>query len=114
MNILLIICSVVATWVAQLLFRIWMKGYNFDWLLNFLYYVISSKYIILGIIIMVLWMILWFIVLSKNEVSFAYPFTAISYIIIFVGGFFLGETVNLVKIIWFILILSGLIFVIKS
>lgn len=114
MNILLIILSVCATWFAQLLFRLGMRWFEFDWILNFLVFLIKNVYIVAWVFVMIVWMFLWFFVLSKNEVSFAYPFTAISYIIVLVGGFFLGEDISVFKIVWIALILCWLIFIVKS
>ena len=58
-------------------------------------------------------MVLRLYVLSKLDVSYAYPFVAISYIVVLVWGYFLWETIWFYKILWVLLILSGIIFITK-
>ena len=51
--------------------------------------IIFNPFIILGLICMVLSMITHIISLSKFDVSYAFPFISISYVIVFLGGYFL-------------------------
>lgn len=58
---------------------------------------------------------LWMAVLSKVEVSLAYPLLSIGYIITaFIGYFFLKENINFLRIIGLSFICTGIIFVSKS
>jgi multidrug transporter EmrE-like cation transporter len=57
----------------------------------------------------------WLFVLSKLQVSVAYPFLSIGYVIAAViGFFFLGEAVGPQRIIGIALICSGLVFISRS
>ena len=57
----------------------------------------------------------WLIVLSKLEVSVAYPLLSIGYIITaFVGFFFLGENVTLLRVFGIALICGGLFFITRT
>jgi len=38
-------------------------------------------------------------VLSKVPVSYAYPFLALSFIVVIVGGYFIGENISFLKIV---------------
>lgn len=59
--------------------------------------------------------LLWMNVLSKVEVSFAYPFLSIGYVISAVGGyFFFGESLSVVKITGIIVICIGVILISRS
>ena len=53
---------------------------------------------------------LWLYVLSQLELSKAYPMTSLAYIFtLFLGFFFLGETITLIKVAGISLIIVGVI-----
>lgn len=57
----------------------------------------------------------WLVVLSKLEVSAAYPLLSIGYVITaVVGFFFLGESVTIGRIAGIALICAGLVFIARS
>ena len=54
--------------------------------------------------------LLWMAALTKFDLSFAYPFTSLSFVLILVfSGLFLGEPVTLPRIIGMVLIVLGII-----
>ncbi len=57
----------------------------------------------------------WLVVLSKLEVSVAYPLLSIGYVITaIVGFFFLGENVTFLRMIGIALICGGLFFITRT
>ena len=59
--------------------------------------------------------ICWMFVLSKNDVSLAYPLTSLSYVFVtFSGFYFFGEELSALKILGIAFILFGVILVSKS
>lgn len=59
--------------------------------------------------------LLWLIVLSKVEVSYAYPFLSIGYIVTaFIGYYCLGESMNLYKVSGIAVICVGIILMYHS
>ena len=59
--------------------------------------------------------LIWLFVLSKAEVSVAYPFLSIGYVIAAaMGFFFLGENVTVTRMLGIALICSGLVFISRS
>ncbi len=59
--------------------------------------------------------LLWMAVLSRVEVSSAYPLTSIGFVITAaVGFFFLGETLTSAKIAGIVLICAGLVFITRA
>jgi drug/metabolite transporter (DMT)-like permease len=57
----------------------------------------------------------WMIVLSRVEVSFAYPFLSIGYIIsAVIGYFFMGETVTPIRIAGVAVICIGVVLIARS
>lgn len=72
--------------------------------------IIFNRYIFFGMFFYAVGWLLWLIVLSRAEVSYAYPFLSISYAIIaVVSWIFLGETMTLIKALGIILIMVGVI-----
>ena len=57
----------------------------------------------------------WLIVLAKLEVSVAYPLLSIGYVITaFVGFFFLGENVTLLRVLGIAVICGGLYLITRT
>lgn len=68
-----------------------------------------NPYILAGLACYVISVLVWMVVLSKVEVSLAYPFLSIGYIVTaFVGYFFMGETLGLYKIMGILTICAGI------
>ena len=70
---------------------------------------ITNPTMLLGLAIFGVSALLWLIALMKAELSFAYPFLSLSYIIILLGGVVLfNERVTLARLAGFVLIIMGL------
>jgi multidrug transporter EmrE-like cation transporter len=53
--------------------------------------------------------------LSRVDLSFAYPFLSISYVLVMIAGYFwFGESVNLTRVLGVALICGGTFFVARS
>jgi len=71
--------------------------------------------VFLGLVIYFFFGLSWLKILSDVPVSFAFPFLAISYIVIIFGSwYFLGEDINAMKIIAVVLIILGVICLSRS
>lgn len=76
---------------------------------------LTNIWFILGMGCYVLSIGLWMAVLSKVEVSLAYPFLSIGYILTAViGYFFMQENVNMIRIIGLTFICVGIIIISRS
>lgn len=59
--------------------------------------------------------LLWLVVLSKVEVSYAYPFLSIGYIVTaFIGYYFLGESMSFYKVSGIAVICAGIVLMYHS
>jgi multidrug transporter EmrE-like cation transporter len=77
--------------------------------------VILNWSIILGIFVMVISMASHLVVLSRVEISFAYPFLGLSFVLITIyGHFYLAETVTMWRVIGVLLICSGVAVVART
>ncbi len=75
----------------------------------------ETPYIVLGFALYGVSSILWLQVLSKLDISVAFPLVSVTYVAtLFVGRFLFNEPVNLSRIFGVLLICSGVFFVIRS
>ena len=113
-NLILIITSVLLNALAQILLKAGMKNFsNIDLKNNVIQTFISiaiNPYIICGFISYGISILLWLWVLSKVDVSYAYPFQAFGYIVVTILAWLIfQENINLTRIIALIFITLGLI-----
>ena len=78
-------------------------------------YIIFNPFNILGFICYGVSIVIWLLVLSKVEVSFAYPFQALGYILVTILAWMIfNEQINILRIIALIFISIGLIILAMS
>lgn len=71
--------------------------------------------VLIGLLIYVLSAFLWLVVLSRVELSFAYPFVAIGYVLVMlISWFFLKESIPLNRWIGTALIFLGIMFISRT
>ena len=77
--------------------------------------IIFNPYVIIGMLLMVVSMGTHLVVLSRVDISYAYPFLGLSFVLITLWGYFaLGEPVSMFKILGVLLIVAGVALVAKS
>ena len=114
-NILLILSSVSLNAFAQLFIRQGMLklgniSMNMSELWNMIIQAISNIYIWAGMMSYAVSILLWMVVLSKVNVSLAYPFLSIGYIVTAIIAYFaFGEPITLQKIAGIAIICLGVV-----
>jgi drug/metabolite transporter (DMT)-like permease len=74
--------------------------------------VATQPYIVVGLVLFVLSMVIWLAVLSKMELSRAYPMVSISYVLVaLMARFFLGEPLSWTRLTGIAVILVGVVLV---
>jgi multidrug transporter EmrE-like cation transporter len=82
---------------------------------NFFVTVVKQPFIILGIFLYGISAFFWIGALSKSELSFAYPFLSIGYVLIlFISWRLFGESINIFRLIGVFLIIGGMFFLMRS
>ena len=77
--------------------------------------VATSPYVLAGLTCYVISVVVWLLVLSRVEVSFAYPLLSIGYIVTAVAGlFFLNEAINLTRWTGIMVIFLGVWLITRS
>lgn len=116
-NLLLILTGVLLNAAAQLVLKKGMSqigSIQVD-INSILTMVLKASYVWSGLIFYVISFVVWLMVLSRVEVSYAYPFLSIGYIIAaFVGYFYFGESMTLNKIGGIIIICLGVFLLYRS
>lgn len=110
-----ILCGVmsqlIVKWRITLVYSTESIPYElFNKIVWFITNVLLDTFIMLSLILTFMGGILWMLTLNKLELSFAYPFTSLSYVIVLVSSCFLfNEPINLYKIVGIVFILIGVI-----
>ncbi|MEM5875413.1 MAG: EamA family transporter [Candidatus Aenigmatarchaeota archaeon] len=80
-----------------------------------LFSIIFEKFVFIGIVFYLIATLIWLVILSKIELSTAYPMLAIGYVIIaLLSKFLLNENLTLLKFVGIVLISVGVFLVLKS
>jgi multidrug transporter EmrE-like cation transporter len=116
----LILAVVTTNAMSQILLKLGMNTvgkfeFGGNSLLRMLPVVALNPYVVGGFAVLVFSMGLHLMALSRVDLSFAYPFLSVSYVLVLLAGYFwFGEAVNAYRIIGITLICFGTLFVARS
>jgi multidrug transporter EmrE-like cation transporter len=116
----LILFTVLTNFGSQILLKKGMTSIksfelNNESLLQTLPSIIFNFYVIAGLIVMAISMGSHLIVLSRVDISYAYPFLGLSFVLVSLWGYFvLSEDVNIFRILGVAFICGGVALVAKS
>ena len=119
-DLLAILISVFLAVVGQLLLKMGMLrvgkfSFNISTLVHQYTRILLNPFVIAGLFAFFISMLIWLYVLSRMELSFAYPFVALNYVLILFGSYFLlKETITLHKMIGVVVIIIGVYLVAKG
>jgi len=117
---LLILFEVFLNVAAQVTLKIAMNHighFDFTWsnAMPIFMQVILSPWIWLGIAIYVFSLLLWLVVLSRTQVSLAYPLTSLGYVLNAVAAYYLiGEHISFLRVTGILVIVFGVILLARS
>jgi multidrug transporter EmrE-like cation transporter len=115
---LLILLDIVLVVLGQFFMKFGMnKVGNFGEMpfAEFLTKSLSSYLVLIGIVLYAVSAIVWLAVLSKVDLSFAYPMLSFGYILILLISYFLlGENITVLRILGVALIMIGIFFLYQS
>lgn len=116
----LILFTVLTNFLSQIMLKKGMTQINLGSLssaniLNAIPGIIFNPFVLGGLLMMVISMASHLLVLSKVDISFAYPFLGLSFVLITIWGHFvLAEPINLSKIAGVAFIVCGVVLVARS
>lgn len=116
LNLSVIIFTVFLSACAQLLLKLGVsKAGDMDGSIASVFKILFSPGVFFGICIYGFSVLIWLWVLSRVELSLAYPFVGLSFIFTLAFGYFiLGESINGWRIFGTLMIAAGCIFIAKS
>ncbi len=120
LDLLAILVSVFLAVVGQLLLKMGMLrvgkfSFNISTLVHQYIKILLNPFVIAGLVGFFISMLIWLYVLSRMELSLAYPFVALNYILILFGSYFLfKETITVYKMIGVVVIIVGVYLVARS
>lgn len=119
MNIILILISVLLNCAAQIFMRKGMlvngEVEGMGNLLAAIPHMFTNIYLWGAMVCYAVSIVVWMVVLSKVEVSYAYPFLSIGYVLSAVVGYFwFAESITPVRILGIIVICVGVILISRS
>lgn len=94
-----------------------MGQLDFAWqrLFSFCFEVAMNPYILTGLLFYVISVVLWLLVLSRTEVSLAYPMISLGYVLNAVTAYYLfGESLTLSRMAGILIILCGVYLIARS
>lgn len=115
-----ILISVLTTTAGQLLLK---KGMNilgsvtlsFDQLLPTIWKMATNLYVLIGFLILLGSNVFWLAALSRVELSYAYPFVSISYVIMLVASWIMfDEKITLSRLLGTIVIGIGILLIYRN
>ncbi len=116
----LILLAVFLNTGAQLLLKAGMNRFGqfefaFSKLMNIGTQLMVNPYIMLGFLTYVISVLVWLLVLSRVDVSYAYPMISLGYILNALTAYYLfGETLSLMRMLGILVILCGVYLVARS
>ncbi len=116
----LILLGVLLNAAAQLFLKEGMRRighFDFVWsnLVPIALQVAGNVFILGGLLCYVISVVVWLLVLSRVEVSYAYPLLSVGYIVNAVAGYYLfHENLSITRISGIVIICIGVYFVTKS
>lgn len=120
-SILLILLSIVIAIGGQVLLKIGMNQISSDEILsfvgvrNFFLAVLKSPKVMTGLFLYGLSAVVWLIILTRVDLSFAYPMIGISYIfMLLISKFLLNEQVSPLRWIGAVVISIGVVIITRS
>ena len=119
-DLLAILISVLLAVVGQLLLKMGMLrigrfSFDISTLIHQYTRILLNPFVVAGLVGFFISMLIWLYVLSRMELSFAYPFVALNYVLILFGSYFLfKETITPLKIVGVAVIIIGVFLVARG
>lgn len=121
LNHLYILLSILFAVVSQVIIKWKMSPFNFsdyDTVQDKIELALSmlvNPYIVISLILTLFSGLSWMIAMTKFEMGYAYPFTALGLVLVAIFSVYLfGESMNLLKIFGIVLIIFGIFAISKS
>lgn len=119
-NIIIILLSIVMSSTAHVLLKKGMmthasNGISSDGVFSLVWVVVTNVWVMGGMFLHVSALVIWLLALSKVDISFAYPFLALGYVLVSaMAWLWLGEELSQMRIIGLAVIVIGIFILAKA
>ncbi len=117
-NLLLILVAIVLGSFGQVFMKKGMMTFGSVTLTTIwsqLVRILTIPYVLMGFAFFGVSAILWLVVVSRNDLSYAYPMVSLGYVLVLLASaFFFKENISLVRVLGVALICAGVCLVSKS
>lgn len=119
-SIIYILISVVGGAAGQVLLKMGMNSLgpltlSAGQFLRILWSMATNLYVIIGLAIYMLGVVFWLAAISRVDLSFAYPFASLSYVLmLLVSWGIFGEKISLLRLVGTIVICVGVLIIARS
>ena len=118
--IIYILISVLAGALGQILLKKGMGSMgpltlSMDQVGGILWRIVSNPYVVIGLLIYVCGTLFWLVALSRVDLSYAYPFASLSYVIMLAASWFLfHENITPVRLLGTLIVALGVVVISRS
>ena len=118
--VIYILISVLGGALGQILLKKGMSSMgpltlSFDHIVPILWKMATNPYVVVGLGIYVMGTVFWLTALSRVDLSYAYPFASLSYVImLFASWWLFDENISPLRIIGSVVIIIGVILISRS
>ena len=115
-----ILISVLAGAIGQIMLKKGMSSMgaitlNFDQLFNIFWRIGTNPYVMIGLVIYVAGVVFWLGALSRVDLSYAYPFASMSYVVMLIASWQLfNENITPLRLVGTLVICVGVLLVSRS
>lgn len=116
-TIVIIIVGIAFASLGQILWKIGMNGIGVIDNFTFTHFLmlISNAYVLSGLICYAVGTLFWLVALSRADLSFVYPFIALTFVVIFIASsLFFHEQISLQRITGAVIIIVGIIVLVRG
>ena len=118
--IIYILISVLAGAVGQILLKKGMGSMgpltlSMDQVGGILWRIATNPYVVIGLLIYVCGTLFWLVALSRVDLSYAYPFASLSYVVMLAASYFIfHENITPMRLLGTVVICLGVILISRS
>ena len=116
----LVFCTVVLTSFAQLIVKWRVRGVGplpVDFIKKaiFLVGMLFDPFVLVGLFAALLAGVCWMAAMTKLELSFAYPFMSLSFVLVFIfSALIFHESITTPKVLGMLLIIAGIVVIVRG
>jgi len=115
-----ILVAVIASAVGQVLLKMGMNRagaltLELDTIVGTLWKIGTNPYVVIGLLIYVTGTVFWLAALSRVDLSYAYPFASLSYVVVLAAGWLIfGENINPIRLVGTLVVALGVLIISRS